>query len=68
MKKTKSIIAGTVMAGTMALQATNSNAQGPLAVNNSSAETRPFHVSFPKQSSPDLPSRWQMQLGLRYIF
>jgi len=31
MKKTKSIIAGTVMAGTMALQATNSKAQGPLA-------------------------------------
>ena len=51
--------------------ATTSGYYQPLSVSyNSNAPTYQFDPSLKKtfSDSPDLPSRWQIQLGLRYIF
>jgi hypothetical protein len=51
--------------------ATTSGFYQPLSVSyNSNAPTYQFDPSLTKTftESPDLQSRWQMQLGLRYIF
>jgi hypothetical protein len=51
--------------------ATTSGYFQPLSVSyNNNAPTYQFDPSLKKTftQSPDLPSRWQMQLGLRYIF
>ena len=51
--------------------ATTSGYYQPLSVSyNNNSPTYQFDPSLKKtfSESPDLPSRWQMQLGLRYIF
>jgi len=57
MKKTKSIVANTVIAGTLALQGTISNAQGPLVKNNSAGEIRPFKIQISNKQLTDLKQR-----------
>ena len=59
MKKTKDIIAGTVMAGTMALQGTAGNAQGPIAPTHSAEEIRPFKIHVSDKELVDLKKRIQ---------
>jgi len=59
MKKTKDIIAGTVMAGTMALQGTPGNAQGPIAPTYSAEEIRPFKIQVSDKELVDLKKRIQ---------
>src|SRR4030095_12287952 len=57
MKKTKSIVANTVIAGTLALQGTMSNAQGPFVKNNPAEEIRPFKVQVSDKDLADLKRR-----------
>jgi pimeloyl-ACP methyl ester carboxylesterase len=59
MKKTKNIIASTVMAGTLAMQAPLSNAQGPVAQANSDEEIRPFKIQVSDKQLADLKNRIQ---------
>ena len=57
MKKTKSILAGTMVAGAMALQPTLSNAQNDPSKSASGDAIRPFHVHFTDAQLTDLRRR-----------
>ena len=58
MKKTKSILASTVLAGSMALQGTLAQAQGgPNADIKSTEDIRPFKIQFPDADLKDLRQR-----------
>ena len=59
MKKSTSSLAGTIVAGALALHGTVGNAQSTAGSSASSAEIRPFHVKIPDAQIADLKRRVQ---------
>src|SRR5262245_60190467 len=58
MKKSKSILASTMVTGALVMQGTISNAQPLASVNSLQDETlRPFHVDMPQKKLDDLKRR-----------
>src|SRR5687767_5097613 len=57
MKKTKDIIANTVITGALALQTALGNAQDPAAPSNASEAIRPFRIQVSNKDLTDLKKR-----------
>lgn len=57
MKKTTAILASTIDAGALAMQGTETNAQGGTSVKSANEAIRPFKVHFPEKDLADLKRR-----------